>query len=165
MNKTNISAIAAMADNRIIGKNNQLPWHLPADLKHFKALTTGHPILMGRKTFESIGRPLPNRVNIILTRNPNYTATGCIIVTSIEAALNAHNELFVIGGADVYRECLPHVQHLYLTIVHHHFDGDTYFPELNMHEWQESSRIRHEPDAENAYAYSFITLQRLIAER
>jgi len=160
-----ISAIAAMAENRIIGKNNQLPWHLPADLKHFKAVTTGHPILMGRKTYDSIGRPLPNRTNIILTRNPSVDIPGCKVVTSIQEAIQlASNEnvqeLFIIGGAEVYRQLLPQIQRLYLTIVHQNFDGDAFFPELDAKEWREVSRERHEPDEKNAYAYSFVRLER-----
>src|SRR6188472_2703937 len=120
LNKPILSAIVAMAENRVIGKNNQLPWHLPADLKHFKTITTGHPILMGRKTHESIGKPLPNRQNIILTRDSNYVAAGCTVVTSVKAALQKAEspEVFIIGGAEIYRQLLPQVQRLYLTIVH-----------------------------------------------
>jgi dihydrofolate reductase len=160
-----LSAIVAMAENRIIGKNNQLPWHLPADLKHFKTITTGHPILMGRKTHESIGKPLPNRLNIILTRDPNYQSAGCTVVTSVESALKEaarhdENELFIIGGAEIYKQLLPQIQRLYLTIVHHQLEGDASFPALNTEEWKEISREKHEADDANAFAYSFVTLDR-----
>lgn len=164
-NRPIVSAIVAMSENRVIGKNNRLPWHLPSDLKHFKTITTGHPILMGRKTYESIGRPLPNRTNIIITRNSTFQAAGCVVVTSIEEAVqhaSSENaaEIFIIGGALVYRQLMPHIQRIYLTIVHHEFEGDAYFPKLNMNEWKESARERHPADTENAYAYSFITLDR-----
>ena len=161
-----LSAIVAMAENRVIGKDNQLPWHLPADLKHFKSITTGHPILMGRKTHESIGRPLPNRVNIILTRNPDYQAAGCTVVTSIETALQHAEQhhasvLFVIGGAEIYRQLLPAIQRIYLTIVHHAIEGDAHFPELNPHEWKEVSREKHAADEANPFAYSFVVFERM----
>jgi len=158
-----LSAIVAMAENRVIGKNNQLPWHLPADLQHFKTLTTGHPIIMGRKTHESIGKPLPHRTNIIITRDPTYRANGCLIATSFEAALQhatATDEIFVIGGAEIYRHTLPYLQRIYLTIIHHAFEGDSFFPEFNSTEWKETARDYHAADEKNAYAYSFITLER-----
>jgi dihydrofolate reductase len=156
-----ISAIVAMAENRVIGKDNQLPWRLPADLKHFKALTTGHPILMGRKTYQSIGRPLPNRTNLILTRDPLFQVNGCITVASVEAALQSlrsSDESFVIGGAEVYRLLMPYVTRIYLTIVHQTIAGDTTFPDLDDAAWKEVAREDHHADAENAYAYSFVTL-------
>lgn len=160
-----ISAIAAMAENRVIGINNKLPWHLPADLKHFKQLTTGNPILMGRKTYESIGRPLPNRLNIVLTREPQFQAPGCEVVNSIEAAMRLaaqdnKSEIFIIGGAEIYHQLLPKIQRIYLTIVHHDFDGDAYFPALSSTDWIEVAREKHCADAENMYEYSFITLER-----
>lgn len=160
-----VSAIVVMAENRIIGSNNHLPWRLPADLKHFKTLTTGHPVVMGRKTFESIGKPLPNRFNIIISRNQAFHAPNCVVVQSINdaiqhaAALNS-NEIFVIGGADIYKQALPHIKRIYLTIIHHTFDGDTYFPELNMSHWEEYEHITHPADKENIYSYSFVTLER-----
>lgn len=168
-NRPLLSAIAAMAENRTIGFKNSLPWHLPADLKHFKTLTHEHPILMGRKTFESIGKPLPNRTNIILTRDPTYQAAGCIVVTSLELAIqealnshhNTNNEIFIIGGEEIYRQLLPHVQQLYLTIVHHEFEGDAFFPALNNNEWHEISRETHHADEHHAYNYSFLTLERV----
>lgn len=160
-NHPRLSAIVAMAENRVIGINNQLPWKLPADLKHFKNITTGHPILMGRKTYESIGRPLPNRMNIIMTRDRHYQANGCHVVTGIDEALQlaAHenkNEIFVIGGAEVYKQLLPQIDRLYLTIVHHPFEGDAYFPALNQVDWQEISHEKHTADADNPYGYSFL---------
>lgn len=161
-----LSAILAMSDNRVIGKNNQLPWHLPADLKHFKTITTGHSILMGRKTYESIGRPLPNRNNIIITRNATLHIPGCTVVTTLDDALQqakreSNKEIFIIGGAEVYQQLLPHTERIYLTLVHGTFSGDTFFPELDHHEWKEIERIDHHADANNAYPYSFIRLERI----
>lgn len=165
MNHSNqpvLSAIVAMGENRVIGKDNQLPWRLPADLKHFKSITTGHPIVMGRKTFESIGKALPNRLNIVLTRDAAYQAPGCIVVTTIDDALIQAQalEVFIIGGAEVYKQLLPRIHRIYLTIVHHDFDGDAFFPVFDEQEWKEVDKVRHEPDADNAYAYSFVTLER-----
>lgn len=155
-----------MAENRTIGKNNQLPWHMPADLKHFKELTTGHPVLMGRKTYDSIGRPLPNRTNIVLTRDQNFSAPDCVVLSSVEQALDMASDLdadevFVIGGAAIYRQLLPRMHRLYLTIIHHKFTGDAHFPEIDDTSWQEVSRETHDPDDNNRYAYSFITLERI----
>lgn len=165
-NKPVLSAIAAMAEDRVIGKDNQMPWHLPADLKHFKTTTNGHPVLMGRKTFESIGKPLPNRTNIIITRDASYSAPDCLIVTSAEAALSMAleqemTEVFVIGGAEIYKQLLPQIQRLYLTLIHHKFEGDTYFPELLADEWREVSREKHLADEKNKYDYSFVLLERV----
>src|SRR5262249_43978628 len=156
-----ISAIVAMSENRVIGDNNQLPWHLPADLKHFKTLTSGHPILMGRKTYESIGRPLPNRTNIIITRNHAFQAPGCIVIKSIDEAIESamskgSDEIFIIGGAEVYKQLMPNIERIYLTIVHEIFEGDAFFPELNPSEWVEKEKVMHDADADNDYAYSFI---------
>ncbi len=158
-----IAAIVAMSENRVIGRHNQIPWRLPADLRHFKQVTMGKPILMGRKTYESLGRALPGRSNIVITRETHFHAPGCLIVNSIETALEAANyseEVFVIGGAQLYQQMLPRTQRLYLTIVHHVFEGDTYFPELNKHEWREIERTDYKADAENIYSYSFITLEK-----
>ncbi len=161
-----ISAIVAMSENRVIGRNNQLPWHLPADLKHFKMITTGHAIIMGRKTFDSIGKPLPNRTNIIITRNRSFTASGCIITTSIDEAIQkavdeSSKEIFIIGGTDIFIQSMPYISRLYLTIVHDSFEGDVFFPELNMNEWKEIESILHKADHENKYSYSFLTLERI----
>lgn len=159
-----ISAILAMSENRVIGHQNHLPWYLPADLKYFKRMTTGHPILMGRKTYESIGRPLPHRTNIILTRNPAFNAPGCIVVTSMQEAIQhaaANNkDIFIIGGADVYKQCMSYISRIYLTIVHASFEGDVFFPELNKGEWKEIEAHTHAPDSDNAYAYTFLVLER-----
>lgn len=161
-----LSAIAALSENRVIGLNNQMPWHLPADLKHFRTITSGHPILMGRKTFESIGRPLPNRTNIILTRDTHYQAEGCIVINNPDDALTLVNninqsEIFIIGGAEIYQLLLPKVTRLYLTEIHHQFQGDTFFPELDKTAWREVSRETHAADELNAYTYSFIVLERI----
>lgn len=156
-----ISAIVALSENRAIGKNNQLPWHLPADLKHFKQITMGKAILMGRKTYQSIGRALPGRINIILTSDKNFQAENCVIIHSIEQALQiTQDELCVIGGAEIYQQMLPYIQRIYMTVVHHVVDGDTYFPELNPAEWKEIEKTDHEADEKNNYAYRFLLLER-----
>jgi dihydrofolate reductase len=165
-----ISAVVAMAENRVIGKNNQLPWHLPADLKHFKAITTGHPVIMGRKTYLSIGKPLPNRTNIIITRDQTFKAPGCIVTTSIDQAIeraseNNIAEIFIIGGAEIYQQLFPRIQRIYITIVHHAFEGDAYFPELNNNAWREINRIKYAADEKNLYDYSFVTLERIKSYR
>ncbi|MDH5514555.1 MAG: type 3 dihydrofolate reductase [Gammaproteobacteria bacterium] len=159
-----ISVIVAMADNRVIGNRNRLPWHLPADLKHFKATTMGKPIIMGRKTWESIGRPLPGRTNIVVTRDPDYVADGCVVVHGIDAALAAaadFDEVMVIGGEEFYRQVLPRASTLYLTLVHDSFEGDAFFPELDGREWREQAREDFEPDDNNPHAYSFVRLERV----
>lgn len=158
-----INAIVAMSDNRVIGRHNQLLWHLPADMRHFKKLTMDKPILMGRKTWQSIGRALPGRCNVVITRELNFQACGCVVANSIDTALAAvsySDEIFVIGGGILYEQMLPQVDRLYLTIVHHQFDGDAYFPELDMNEWIELEHIDHTSDEEHKYSYSFITLER-----
>lgn len=164
-NTPSIAAIVAMAENRVIGVNNKLPWHLPADLHHFKALTTGHAILMGRKTHESIGKPLPNRLNLIMSRDPDYKADGCTTVSSLDDAISEttkhhHTQLFVIGGAEIYQQLMPQVNQLYLTIVHRTVDGDAVFPAIDQHEWEEIDRVKHEADEKNEFAYSFITMKK-----
>ena len=159
-----IAIIVAMAQNRVIGRDNQLPWHLPADLRHFKANTMGKPIIMGRKTWESIGRPLPGRSNIVVTRDRDYTADGCVVVHSLDEALAAatgHDEVMVIGGAEFYRQVLPEATTLYLTQIHDAIQGDAFFPELDMEQWQEVERQDFEPDEKNPHAYSFIRLERV----
>lgn len=158
-----ISLISAMGRNRVIGINNTLPWRLPADLKHFKQITLGKPVLMGRKTYESIGKPLPGRTNIIISRDSDYQVPGCIVVHSIDAALAAadHNEVMVIGGAALYEQMLPRADRLYLTLIDEDFKGDAWFPEINYAQWQERERFDHAPDVANAYHYSFLMLQRM----
>lgn len=158
-----ISFVVAMGKNRVIGKDNSLPWEMPADMKRFKELTTGKPIIMGRKTFESIGRPLPNRINILLTRDKNYKAKSCIVVHSIDGALKAaegNEEVMVIGGAQIYKEFLPKANKIYLTIIDNDFEGDAYFPEYSEDGWKEIKREKHEADEENKFRYTFIDLQR-----
>ena len=129
-----ITIIAAMAENRTIGQNNAIPWQLPADLTRFKALTMGHPVIMGRKTYESIGRPLPGRKTIIVTRQPDYRAKGCLVTLDLQSALDlaeGTDEVFICGGGELYRQALPLANRVYLTVVHKEFDGDTFFPELS----------------------------------
>jgi len=158
-----ISLIAALAENRVIGAHNTLPWRLPNDLKHFRRLTTGHAVVMGRKNHESIGKPLPERTNIVVTRNRDYRAAGCLIAHSVDEALRlAKNdpEIFVIGGADIFRETLARAGRLYLTEVHATVPGDVYFPAFDRSAWREIQRERHEPDERHAYAYSFVLLER-----
>lgn len=160
-----ISLIVAMANNRVIGLNNQMPWHLSADLKKFKAITMGSPILMGRKTYQSIDRPLPGRTNIIISRNPDYKQDGCVVVNTIESALKKGSEntkeLFVIGGFDLYKATLPIADTIYLTLINKAFDGDTFFPELDMQDWFEANRedINDDPNAD--FSYSFLKLIRI----
>lgn len=152
-----------MAENRVIGANNALPWRLPADLKHFRRLTSGHHIIMGRRNYESIGKPLPDRTNIVVTRNTDYRAPGCLVRNSIEEALAAvrnDSEVFVIGGAEIYRQLLDRADRLYLTLIHSNIQGDTYFPEFNGHQWQEISRESHPADEANPHAYTFLTYAR-----
>lgn len=160
-----ISLIVAMTKNRVIGANNQLPWHLPADLRHFKSLTLGKPIVMGRKTYESIGKPLPGRTNIILTQQPNYHAEGCLVVHSIDAVLSAANdaaELMIIGGSSIYAEFLPLAQKIHLTEIAAAIVGDAYFPELTNIEWQKIAQEDYQADEKNVYNYSFVTLERSV---
>jgi dihydrofolate reductase len=159
-----IAVIVAMSQNNVIGKDNKLPWHMPADLAHFKKITLGKPIIMGRKTYESIGRPLPGRLNIIISRDKNYKAEGCVVTHSLDEALKATgvvDEVFIIGGALLFAEVLPQVERIYLTRIHHDFDGDAFFPALNLLEWRESESEAFPPDEKNAYSYTFSTLDRL----
>ena len=156
------SIIVAIAKNNAIGKDNKLLWYLPNDLKHFKDVTSGHTVIMGRKTFDSVGKPLPRRRNIVVTRQP-ISIEGCEVVSSIEAALAlcaGEDEVFIVGGAEIYRQAIPLTDRIYLTIVDEEFDGDTFFPELNAAEWKETKRENFEPDEKNKYSYSFITLER-----
>lgn len=158
-----ISAIFAMSKNRVIGRNNQLPWHLPADLKHFKTVTMGKPILLGRKTYQSIGHALPGRCNVVITHDTSFQAPGCVVAHSTATALDAvaySDEVFVIGGALLYQQMLPRTQRLYMTLVDHVFEGDAFFPEFDMNEWLEVDRADFLPDENNQYSYSFIILDR-----
>ena len=158
-----ISLIAAVAENGVIGRDNHLPWHLPNDLKYFRAVTLGHPVILGRKNYESIGRPLPGRENIVLSTDPAYRAPGCRVVPSLEAALaltEKEPEVFIIGGATLYRQALPLVQRLYLTRVHAQVEGDVFFPEWDPSQWRELRREDHRADARHAYDYSFLVYER-----
>lgn len=155
-----IKIIVAMSENRVIGNNNELIWKLSSDLKRFKELTTNNPVVMGRKTYESIGRPLPNRRNIIISRQPDYLVDDCEIVSSLEEALLLTNsDCFIIGGGEIYKQSLEIVDKIYLTLVHKEFEGDTKFPELNK-EWIEVSRANFDSDEKNEYNYSFIEYDR-----
>jgi len=159
-----VSAVVATSENHVIGKDNKLLWYLPNDLKHFKEITAGHTVIMGRKTYESVGKPLPRRRNIIITRQ-QITIEGCEVVNSIEAALalcEGEPEVFIVGGAEIYRQSLHLTDRIYLTIVHKNFEGDSLFPELNKNEWKEVSHEDHQPDEKNFLPYSFIMLEREI---
>lgn len=165
MSAFRLSILVAMASNRVIGKNNALPWHLSADLKHFKALTMGHPVIMGRKTFESIGKPLPGRTNIIITHQNDYQVTGAITVNSIDEALqvckdnnNVGGEVFIIGGAELYSQTLALCHRIYVTEIQWAFDGDTFFPEINAEEWVEITREKHCSDDKKELEYHFVML-------
>lgn len=154
-------AVLAMAENGVIGRDNALPWRLPADLRHFKALTLGKPVLMGRRTFESLGRPLPGRHNIVTTRDPHWSAEGVTVAGSIDAALLAAggaNELMVIGGAEIYRQCWPRLARIELTRVHAAPQGDTRLEGVDWSGWRPVSMERHPADERNEYDYSFVTL-------
>lgn len=156
-----------MARNGVIGRDNALPWRLPADLQHFKALTTGHPVMMGRKTFESLGRPLPNRTNIVVTRDRNYAPPGARVAHSLDEALAmataylpADRQVFVIGGENLYTQMLPRAERLYVTLVDAEVDGDARFPEFDWQQWRELERHEHPADDRNRYACRFLTLER-----
>jgi len=164
-----ISIIAAIGNNRVIGNKNRLPWNLSADMEHFRKLTKGKPIIMGSLTFESIGKALPGRDNIVLTRDPDYKAPGCKIAYSLqEALLLAENsplgkrtkEVMICGGVSIYKQYLPRTDRMYLTTIEGDFEGDAFFPEFNMKEWEEKERISYEADENNPYRYSFLTLER-----
>jgi len=160
-----IVLIAAFAQNRVVGINNTLPWHLPEDLKYFKRTTSGKAIIMGRKTYDSIGRPLPNRTNIVISRNSDFQADGVRVVASLEAAIelakevnfiNDVKEVMIIGGASIYEAALPIADRLYLTHVHAEIEGDAYFPEVNFKQWLEVSREDYQASDKNPYDYSFV---------
>lgn len=160
-----ITIIAAIAENNALGKNNDLIWHLPADLKRFKKLTTGHYILMGRNTYESIGKPLPNRTSVIITRNKDYFKDGCLTVNSLEEALqlaSKEDEVFIIGGAQIYNYALENnfADALEITLVHKEFDADVYFPEIDKTIWKETNREFFKADEKNKLDYSFIRYEK-----
>ena len=170
-----ISLIAAMAQNRIIGRNKangqpDLPWHLPDDFAYFKQKTSGHAIIMGRKSLDALGKPLPKRTNIVITRNPDFRVEGVIVVNTLEAALNAAKEaeathetpeLFVIGGAEIYTLALPVADRIYLTEVHREYDGNASFPEFDKNEWREVSRHPHPADERHEAGFDFVVYEKV----
>jgi dihydrofolate reductase len=154
-----ISFLVAMGKFRVIGKGNQLPWHLPEDLKFFKKVTMGHPIAMGRKTHESIGKILPGRENIVITRQPNYQSGGATVFNSVEDFVkkycNRDEEIFIIGGAEIFKEAFPYANRLYITQIHQEFEGDTYFPEFDFSQWKLISCEKGKSDEKNPFDYEF----------
>ncbi|WP_224996535.1 dihydrofolate reductase [Cesiribacter sp. SM1] len=161
------SIIVARADNGVIGKDNGLIWHMPHDLKFFKETTTGHYVLMGRKSYESVNKPLPNRLNIIITRQQDYFKENCLVLHSLEEALQLaeaqkQQEVFILGGGEIYRQALDkgYVDRIYLTEIKDTFEGDTYFPELDMSQWQETRREEYQADHQNPHDYAFVTLEK-----
>ncbi|MFM6975928.1 MAG: dihydrofolate reductase [Sphingobacteriaceae bacterium] len=159
-----LEIVVAIDEQGGIGKNNQLLWHLPADLKHFKEITSGHPIIMGRKTYDSIGKPLPNRRNIVITRQQDLKIEGAEVVNSLKNALELvknENLAFIIGGAQIFNDAMHLADTLHLTKVHHRFEADTFFPEIKTQEWQETAKESHPADEKNPYKYTFITYKKL----
>ena len=159
------SIMVARSDNRVIGKDNDLVWHMPADLKYFKETTKGHYVMMGRKTYESVDKPLPGRLNIIITRQSDYYRECCITVHSLEEAFalgekNGQREVFVLGGSEIYKLAMDQVDRIYLTEIKAKFEGDTYFPEIDHSKWKEVKREAHEPDEQNPHPYAFVILER-----
>ncbi len=165
-----ISLIAALTQNRVIGKNNGLPWHLPDDMKYFMQTTKQHYVVMGRKNYESIPekfRPLPNRTNLVVTRQSNFSAPNCTIVNSLERAIdiakqNKVQELFIIGGSEIYQLAMPLANRLYLTEIQTELTGDTYFPQVDLSLWNEVSRIHHLADNRHQYSFDFVVYEKLI---
>ena len=160
-----VSLIAAMASNRVIGLDNKMPWHLPADLKHFKRITLGKPIIMGRKTYESIGKALPGRLNIVMSRDMNYTLEDATVASTTDKALEAAGnveEVMIIGGGHIYQQFLPLADRLYLTFIELNVEGDTRFPDYeSVGEWRVTEEERHSNDEANPYIYRFVNLQRI----
>lgn len=164
-----ISLIAALAENRVIGKNNDLPWRLPDDMKFFMETTKGHHVIMGRKNYDSLKdkyKPLPNRTNIVVTRQKDFKAPGCIVVNAVEKSLeiaqqNNEPEAFVIGGAEIYKLTLPKADRLYMTEIHASVEGDTYFPEFSKTEWKETERKHHPADERHKYSFDFVIYEKI----
>jgi len=161
-----VSAIVAATENWVIGKGNEIPWYLSNDFKYFKRTTMGHHIIMGRHTYLSIGRPLPKRTNVIITRNPFYAVNNCLVTHSIHEALelaldNGETEAFIIGGGSVYEHAMQYLDKIYLTVVHTELEGDTYFPKLKPEEWQETSSESHKADDKNDFDYTFKVFERI----
>ncbi|TCT25512.1 dihydrofolate reductase [Melghiribacillus thermohalophilus] len=160
-----ISLLVAMDQNRLIGRNNQLPWHLPEDLRYFKKTTMGHTIVMGRKTFESIGKPLPGRENMVMSRNRNFQPEGCVVIHSWEPVMernsrNPDQEIFVIGGQRLFEQAIAFADRMYITEIDEQFEGDTYFPAFDPSEWQLISKTKGKKDDQNPYDYSFCVYER-----
>ena len=158
-----LALIVAIAHNRVIGKGDRLPWRLPNDLQYFKRVTMGKPVIMGRKTYESIGRPLPGRRNIVVSRDLGLVIDGCDVVNCLQAAFESvryEEDAFVIGGETLYEQALPFVEKIYLTKVDAEIDGDAFFPEIDWSEWQEISREEHSADERHEFAYTFLVLSR-----
>lgn len=161
-----VSAIVATAQNNVIGKDGQIPWYLPADLRFFKQTTLNHHVIMGRRSFESIGRPLPKRTNIIITRDLFFTATGCVVAHSIEEALriardNGETEAFIIGGGEIYKQSMHYWDRLYLTRVDARVEGDAFFPQIDIDDWEIIASESHTADEKNEYDYTFLTMERI----
>ncbi len=159
----NISIIVAISENNVIGKDNTLIWHMSSDLKRFKMLTMNHHIIMGRKTFEPIGKPLPGRISIIISKQKNYQVEGCIVVNSLEEAIEkAKNdtEIFIIGGASIYKEAMDYANKIYLTEIHHSFEGDTFFPKIEPEKWIVKDKEDFEADEKNPYPHSFMICEK-----
>ena len=158
-----VTIVVAIGENNAIGKNNELLWYLPKDLRHFKTITKGHTVIMGRKTFESVGKPLPNRRNIIITRNTDLAIEGTEVVHTLEDALELckqDEEVFIIGGAEIYKIAMPHTDKIYLTVVHENFEADAFFPEIDHNLWLETASEKHLPDDKNNLSFTFSTLER-----
>jgi dihydrofolate reductase len=157
-----VSLIGAMARNRVIGRNNALPWHLPSDLRRFKALTLGHAVVMGRKTFEAIGRPLPGRQNIVISRQPSFSAAGVEVARSLPEALERARgeDVFVIGGGEIFEQAIPLADRVYLTVVDDEVEGDVWFPELDGEAWRVTHDEPHPADERHAHAYRFLVCER-----
>ncbi|MAZ39992.1 MAG: type 3 dihydrofolate reductase [Legionellales bacterium] len=158
-----ISIIAAMAKNRVIGFENKMPWHLPAELQYFKKVTMGKPIIMGRKTFESIGKPLPGRDNIIITRQVDYQFNGTMVAHSLETALRRvqhHPEVMIIGGANIYKQAIHLANKMYLTVIDASFQGDAFFPKWDAKQWHITAQTFHQPDEKNDYSYTTLVLEK-----
>lgn len=164
-----VSAIAALSENRVIGKKNDLPWKLPDDMKFFMNTTKGHHVIMGRKNYDSLKgkfKPLPDRTNIVITRQGELDAPGCVVLHDIAEGLrlankNGERECFIIGGAEIYQLAMPHTNRLYLTEIKAQIDGDTFFPEINQSEWKEISRQQHPADDKHAYAFDFVVYDKI----
>lgn len=162
-----VSAIVAATENWVIGKDNQIPWYLSSDFKHFKRTTINHHIIMGRNTYRSIGRPLPKRTNIILTRDPFYVVQGCLVAHSIEESLeiaqnNGETEVFIIGGGTIYQQTMQYWDRVYLTVVHTELEGDVFFPEIDNSQWGNTFWERHSADEKNDFDYSFKIFERKV---